>query len=211
MNTNIVFTRDCAVGLKEKLEDVPFASLYLLADSNTSRFCLGHLGLDMFPVARRMVIPAGEGNKTLDTVARIWQWLSVSGAGGNAVLLNVGGGVVSDMGGFAASCFKRGIRCVNVPTTLLAQVDASVGGKTGIDFNGLKNEIGTFSFPQWVLVDNGFLATLPFRQVLSGFAEMLKHALLAGDGHLEELLRADLSQVMSWLAMMTTMACSYRR
>ena len=93
MNTNIVFTRDCAVGLKEKLEDVPFASLYLLADSNTSRFCLGHLGLDMFPVARRMVIPAGEGNKTLDTVARIWQWLSVSGARRNAVLLNVGGGV----------------------------------------------------------------------------------------------------------------------
>lgn len=195
MNTNIVFTRDCAVGLKEKLEDVPFASLYLLADSNTSRFCLGHLGLDMFPVARRMVMPAGEDNKTLDTVARIWQWLSVSGARRNAVLLNVGGGVVSDMGGFAASCFKRGIRCVNVPTTLLAQVDASVGGKTGIDFNGLKNEIGTFSFPQWVLVDNGFLATLPFRQVLSGFAEMLKHALLAGNGHLEELLRADLSQV----------------
>ena len=111
-------------------------------------------------------------------MAEIWQVLSDQEARRNAVLVNVGGGVITDLGGFAASCFKRGIHCVNIPTTLLAQIDASVGGKTGFDFNGLKNEIGSFAIPDWVLIDNHFLATLPERQIMSGFAEMLKHALL---------------------------------
>ena len=110
------------------------------------------------------------------------------------VLVNVGGGVITDIGGFAASCFKRGIRCINIPTTLLAQVDASVGGKTGINFNGLKNEIGTFSIPECVIIDNAFLSSLPQRQILSGFAEMLKHALLADEEHLAEVMQADLKK-----------------
>ena len=118
-------------------------------------------------------------------MAEIWQVLSDQGARRNAVLVNVGGGVITDLGGFAASCFKRGIHCVNIPTTLLAQIDASVGGKTGFDFNGLKNEIGSFAIPDWVLIDNHFLATLPERQIMSGFAEMLKHALLAEEDFLK--------------------------
>lgn len=96
--------------------------------------------------------------------------------------------MVTDMGGFAASCFKRGIKFINIPTTLLAQIDASVGGKTGIDFNGLKNEIGTFSLPEAVIIAPCFLKTLPRRQLLSGFAEMLKHGLLSGGRHLRKLL-----------------------
>ena len=109
--------------------------------------------------------------------------------------VNLGGGTITDMGGFAASCFKRGIVCVNIPTTLLSQVDASVGGKTGVNFNGLKNEIGTFSVPRQVIIDNSFLSTLPYRQVLSGFAEMLKHGLLSDEEHWTELMRVDLSNV----------------
>ncbi len=111
------------------------------------------------------------------------------------VLVNVGGGVITDLGGFAASCFKRGIHCVNIPTTLLAQIDASVGGKTGFDFNGLKNEIGSFAIPDWVLIDNHFLATLPERQIMSGFAEMLKHALLADEEHVAEAMQVDFAGV----------------
>ncbi|MFR7825276.1 MAG: 3-dehydroquinate synthase family protein [Odoribacter splanchnicus] len=128
-------------------------------------------------------------------MAEIWQVLSDQGARRNAVLVNVGGGVITDLGGFAASCFKRGIHCVNIPTTLLAQIDASVGGKTGFDFNGLKNEIGSFAIPDWVLIDNHFLATLPERQIMSGFAEMLKHALLADEEHLAEVMQVDFAGV----------------
>ncbi len=99
---------------------------------------------------------------------------------------------MTDVGGFAASCYKRGIRCINVPTTLLAQVDASVGGKTGVNFRGLKNEIGTFALPEKVVIDTVFLKTLPFRQLLSGYAEMLKHALLSGRECLDTLLKMEL-------------------
>ena len=142
-----------------------------------------------------ITIPEGEHHKSLESVAEIWQVLSDQGARRNAVLVNVGGGVITDLGGFAASCFKRGIHCVNIPTTLLAQIDASVGGKTGFDFNGLKNEIGSFAIPDWVLIDNHFLATLPERQIMSGFAEMLKHALLADEEHLAEAMQVDFAGV----------------
>lgn len=193
---DIVFTRECGVELKRLLKDVSPSDIYLLMDCNSLNYCMGHLQLDI-PVSNRIVLEAGESNKSLESVEVIWQVLSDNCARRNAVLVNLGGGVITDMGGFAASCFKRGIASVNVPTTLLAQIDASVGGKTGVNFNGLKNEIGTFSIPCHVVIDNVFLPTLPRRQVLSGFAEMLKHGLLSDEEHWMELMQADLLDVGS--------------
>lgn len=141
-----------------------------------------------------MILPEGETHKSLESASRIWTVLSRQGARRNSVLINIGGGLITDLGGFAASCFKRGIRCINIPTTLLSQVDASVGGKTGINFNGLKNEIGTFSIPDWVIIDNRFLTTLPERQILSGLAEMLKHALLSDATHSVEIMQTETKQ-----------------
>ena len=126
-----------------------------------------------------IVIKAGEQHKNLQTIQRIWKALMKHHADRNALLINLGGGTITDLGGFAASTYKRGLRFIHVPTTLLAMVDAAIGGKTGIDFGGAKNQIGTFAEPEEVLIDPVFLSTLPRRELLSGFAEMLKYGFIA--------------------------------
>lgn len=193
---SIIFTRESGVELKRLLQDVSSSDIYLLMDSNSRVYCRERLQLDV-PARNCIVLRAGEQFKTLESVTKVWKVLSDNCARRNAVLVNLGGGAITDMGGFAASCFKRGIACVNVPTTLLSQIDASVGGKTGVNFNGLKNEIGTFSVPRHVIIDNSFLSTLSRRQVLSGFAEMLKHGLLSDEEYWAKLMQADLSDVDS--------------
>ncbi|MCF0121542.1 MAG: 3-dehydroquinate synthase, partial [Oscillospiraceae bacterium] len=125
-----------------------------------------------------ITIPSGDESKTLESIAKVWQALSEGGATRHSLLVNIGGGMVTDLGGFAAAAFKRGISFINVPTTLLAQVDASVGGKTGINFCGYKNEIGAFCDAAAVIISPDFFATLDRENILSGYAEMLKHALL---------------------------------
>lgn len=135
-----------------------------------------------------IVVPAGEESKSLDTLAGVWEDLSSLGATRRSLLVNIGGGVVSDLGGFAAATFKRGIRFVNVPTTLLAMSDAAIGGKTGIDFGGLKNEVGAFRMPERVIVDASWLATLPQNQMREGLAEVVKSALLGAEEEYGELL-----------------------
>lgn len=125
-----------------------------------------------------LVLPAGEENKSLAMVQRIWDFLIENGATRQAVLICIGGGVITDMGGFAAATYKRGIDYVNIPTTLLAMVDAGSGGKTGIDYRGLKNEIGVFRQPRETVIDTRWLSTLPIEEILSGMAEMVKHALI---------------------------------
>lgn len=137
---------------------------------------LSEIGLSGYPT---LVLPSGEIHKSLDSVQRIWDFLIEHDATRRAVLVNVGGGVITDMGGFAASTFKRGIDFINVPTTVLAMVDAAGGGKTGFDYRGLKNEIGVFRQSVYTHVDSQLLRTLPVREVLSGLAEMIKHALIA--------------------------------
>ncbi|MCH5230510.1 MAG: 3-dehydroquinate synthase [Muribaculaceae bacterium] len=127
----------------------------------------------------RIAIPAGESGKNIETVTKVWHKLGDIGATRQSLVLNIGGGVVSDLGGFAAATFKRGIRTVNLPTTLLGAVDAATGGKTGIDFRGLKNEIGAFHLPEKVIVSPLPFATLPQREILSGYAEMVKTALFS--------------------------------
>lgn len=154
---------------------------FVLVDENSNRLCLSHLlsASSKLEEANVLEIPSGEIHKHLDTCRNIWSALSELGASRKSLLINLGGGVVTDMGGFCASVYKRGINFINVPTTLLSQVDASVGGKTGVDMGALKNEIGTFADPKLVLVYPRFLNTLPKREILSGFAECVKHALIA--------------------------------
>lgn len=191
---NIVFTHEAGRVLRESLQSTAPGGVFVLTDDTTREYCLGLFQDCGFMDSHLISVPVGEHHKSLESVAQIWSVLSRQGAKRNSVLVNIGGGLITDIGGFAASCFKRGIRCINIPTTLLSQVDASVGGKTGINFNGLKNEIGTFSIPELVVIDNTFLKTLPLRQILSGYAEMLKHALLAGEDSLAEVMQADMKQ-----------------
>lgn len=158
-----------------------YSKPFILVDENTHEHCLQHL---LFSVggleeAEIIEIPFGEENKTLEICYQIWMALTESGADRKSLLINLGGGVIGDMGGFVASTFKRGIDFIQIPTTLLAQVDASVGGKLGIDFEGYKNQIGVFAEPKAVFIDADFLETLDDRNIKSGFAEMIKHSLIA--------------------------------
>jgi 3-dehydroquinate synthase len=138
--------------------------------------------------AIEITIGAGDVHKTLETLVSVWQILSDKGASRHSLLINLGGGMVTDLGGFAAATFKRGFAYINVPTTLLAMVDASVGGKTGINFNGLKNEVGVFAPADSVLIETEFLRSLDAQNFFSGYAEMLKHGLISNEAHWAELL-----------------------
>lgn len=153
---------------------------FVLVDGNTINFCLP-LFFEKTRISNFTLIeiPSGENCKNIDTVQEIWSQLVENHADRNSLLINLGGGVVSDMGGFAASCYQRGIDFINVPTTLLSMVDAAVGGKTGVDFQGLKNQIGLFSNPMAVYVDTDFLLTLPVREQKSGLAEMIKYGFIS--------------------------------
>lgn len=165
--------------------------IFVLTDSNASKTCLLRLlpapGEDAW--FRVLEFEAGEENKTIETCKYIWQALLQMGATRNSVLINLGGGVVTDLGGFVAGTFKRGITYYNIPTTLLAQADASVGGKTAVDLDGLKNQVGLFYEPRTVFVDVEFLSTLSKREWLNGFAEMIKHALLESRQAWDELVQ----------------------
>jgi len=157
-----------------------YSRFFILTDEHTVKHCLPMIkdhfeGMDNFDIIE---INAGEESKDINFCIGIWKMLIDFGADRKSLLINLGGGVISDMGGFAASTFKRGIDFIHVPTTLLSQVDASVGGKTGIDIDSIKNIIGTFTQPKAVFIAYEFLKTLPPRQILSGLAEMLKHGLI---------------------------------
>jgi 3-dehydroquinate synthase len=175
----------------------PDQSFFVLVDENTHHHCLNVLK-EMLPRQyglKIIEIPAGEENKTLETCKIIWEILSDKLAGRDSVMINLGGGVVTDIGGFAATVYKRGMRFINVPTSLMAMVDASIGGKTGVDFNGLKNQLGLFSQPMAVFVAPDFLHTLSRREMLNGFAEMLKHGLIADYQYFEELAKGSVESV----------------
>jgi len=147
-------------------------------DENTSAHCLSLIE-DCLSNWHKIQIESGETHKTLQTCDFIWKEMTAAGLDRNSLLINLGGGVIGDMGGFCAATYKRGIDFINIPTTLLSQVDASVGGKLGIDFHGFKNHIGLFREPNAILVDTTFLKTLPKRELRSGFAEIIKHSLIA--------------------------------
>ncbi len=172
-----------------------FSKIFILVDEHTNEYCLPiflpNLATEI-PL-EIIEIEAGEHHKNIETCLEIWQVLNDLGGDRKSLLINVGGGVLTDLGGFVASTFKRGISFINVPTTLLGMVDAAIGGKNGIDFNGIKNQIGVIQAPAFVLVDTQFLETLPGNQMRSGLAEMLKHGLIFDKNYWNEL--KDLSQV----------------
>ncbi len=178
---NILFNDDCYTYLAGLLQPERYSIVFVLADSNTSQYCLPRFLQQLateIPIEIIEIEP-GEENKTIETCVEVWHALTELGADRKSLIINVGGGMVTDLGGFVASVFKRGIDFINVPTSLLAMVDASVGGKTGVDLGSLKNQIGVINNPEAVLVDLDMLETLPQEQMRSGLAEMLKHGLIA--------------------------------
>ena len=169
---------------------------FILVDETTEQLCLPLVaGFDCVRDAQIITIGATDQNKTLDSLSHVWTELQRGGATRHSLMINLGGGMVTDLGGFAASTFKRGLNYINIPTTLLAMVDASVGGKTGINFGGLKNEIGVFSCAKSVILDTTFLKTMDHENICSGYAEMLKHGLIANEEMLAELLNFDLDVI----------------
>lgn len=170
--------------LKEILAEA--SQVFVLTDENVAQYWLPEvehwLGCEQ---AEEIIIGAGESHKTLQTAQEIWETLLENKADRDAILVNLGGGTVTDLGGFVASCYQRGIRFVNVPTTLLAMVDAAIGGKNGVNLAGCKNQIGTFTEPLEVMINPICLSSLPERELLSGLAEMVKYGFIADDAMLK--------------------------
>jgi 3-dehydroquinate synthase len=183
---SIIFSGNIAQDVERFLKNKKFSKLGVITDSNTVHACYP-LIVESLPEHEYFSFAAGEGNKNLQTCSDIWQWLTDQGFDRKSLLINLGGGVTGDMGGFCASTYKRGIRFVNIPTSLLSQVDASVGGKLGIDFNGFKNHIGLFNEPEAVLISDTFLTTLPLPELRSGYAEVIKHGLIRNENYFESL------------------------
>lgn len=171
------------------LETKSYSKLFVLMDENTYTYCYPVLSLDTVNLldAELLVVDPGEDNKSIEIAAQLWESLTDGGADRHSLLINLGGGIISDLGGFVASTFKRGMDFVNIPTSLLAMVDASIGGKTGINLGHFKNQIGLFSTPKQIIIDERFLETLPQEQILSAYAEMLKHGLIEDKRYWEEL------------------------
>lgn len=167
------------------------SSIFILVDTNTHDLCLPNFLAQLESediVIEVMEMPEGEDHKTIDICTGVWEALSEYNADRKSLLINLGGGVVTDLGGFVASTYMRGIDYINVPTSLLAMVDASVGGKTGVDLGVLKNQIGVVSEGSMVLIDTSFLETLPANQMVSGYAEMLKHGLIYDKNYWQTLI-----------------------
>ncbi len=192
----IVISRHLENELSKAVAECKHDKLFVLTDTTTESFCLPLIrDMECMRGAQTISIGSTDENKTLDSLAHVWEALQRGGATRHSLLLNLGGGMVTDLGGFAASTFKRGIDYINIPTTLLSMVDASVGGKTGINFGGLKNEIGVFNCARCVIVDTVFLRTLDDRNIRSGYAEMLKHGIISDTKHWAELLSFDLNDI----------------
>jgi len=174
-------------------ENSTYSSIFILVDENTHEHCLSYIMYQVSGLenAEIIEIPSGEDNKSLEICYQVWYTLTENQANRNALMINLGGGVIGDMGGFIASTYKRGMDYIQIPTSLLSQVDASIGGKVGIDLEGYKNQIGLFSNPRAVFIDPNFLATLSKRELISGLAEMLKHGLALDSKHWNDLKNLD--------------------
>jgi len=193
---DVIITDHLEQTLTEAMQRIGHDRCFILTDHTTRRLCLPVVqSFSCLQGAGHISIPAGDTNKSLQSVEHVWQELQRQGATRHSLLVNLGGGMVTDLGGFAASTFKRGIHLINIPTTLLSMVDASVGGKTGFNFGGLKNEIGVFRDAECVILDTVFLQTLDHENLLSGYAEMLKHGLISDDHRLAQLLKADIDDL----------------
>ena len=192
----VVICHNLEENLQKAVTSKTYDKLFILTDEHTRTYCLPII--EKYPFlaqAEHICIGVEDIHKNLETLAYVWSQLSNKGGTRHSLMINLGGGMITDLGGFAAATFKRGIDMVNIPTTLLAMVDASVGGKTGINFNGLKNEIGVFAPANYVLIDCEFLKSLDYPNILSGYAEMLKHGLISNTEHWSELIKFDIEHV----------------
>ncbi len=188
-----IFSKDIEVDLKSCIDKIAADKVFILTDNNTQQHCLPKIkSIVEDCYADVITIPSGDDNKNLTSLAQVWEFLTKNNASRKSLLINIGGGMITDLGGFAASTFKRGIRYINIPTTLLSVVDAATGGKTGINFCGLKNEIGVINPAEFVLINVDFFKTLDENNLLSGFAEMIKHALISNNENWKNILRFDL-------------------
>lgn len=194
--SKIIYTQTVEKELQDWIGKYPSGKVFLATEENVDRIWV--TVMDEFLKSgkiEKVVIPSGEENKKIGSVMKIWEFLSENGADRKSLLINIGGGMLTDLAGFAASTFKRGIDFLNIPTTLLSQVDASVGGKTGINSSGFKNEVGTFKEPVAVIINTGFLKTIGPADFKSGFAEMIKHGLIFNTSHLDDLKKFDLENI----------------
>ncbi len=189
-NCKVVFNEEGYYSINQYLNENKFSKIFVLVDENTAKLCLP---LFLNNVSNKIKphiikIKAGENYKNIKTCSTIWDKLSENGADRKSLMINLGGGVITDLGGFVACTFKRGIKYINIPTSLLAMVDASVGGKTGVDLGSLKNQIGVINSGDLVLIDTIFLKTLPTNQFYSGISEMLKHGLITSDAYWHKMV-----------------------
>ena len=176
----IYFGEDAYQSLNKFIEEHSYSTIFILTDTNSNEYCLTKFlpFLATDKTIEIIEIESGESEKNITTCVEIWNILTELGGDRKSLLINIGGGVITDIGGFVASTFKRGIDFIHIPTTLLAMVDASVGGKNGVDLGSLKNQIGVINVPKMVLIDTEYLLTLPQNEIRSGFAEMIKHGLI---------------------------------
>lgn len=194
MNQRVIISTHLENELVSALSECEHDKLFVLTDTTTQEMCLPVLQkFYCMKEAKVITIPASDSHKDIESLMMVWKGLQEGGASRHSCMINLGGGMVTDLGGFAASTFKRGINFINIPTTLLAMVDASVGGKTGINFGGLKNEVGVFNDSKFVILDTEFLKTLDAKNICSGYAEMLKHGLISTEAMWEELVSFDLA------------------
>lgn len=186
----VCFGENLSAVINQWITQNNFSSFFILADKNTAEACLPILvrESDVLKSASLCTVEAGEYSKSISVCETLWKYMLQKGADRQTLILGLGGGVIGDLGGFIASTFMRGVAYIQVPTSLLAMVDASIGGKTGINFEGTKNMIGTFQQPRAIFSDSLFLKTLPDDEKKSGFAEMVKHGLIEGGDHWEEIL-----------------------
>lgn len=202
----IIISKDLCQSLSQAIDEVKHDLLFVLCDETTERLCLPVISdFECMRGAQLITIPATDTHKTLESLSHVWSELQRMGATRHSLMVNLGGGMVTDLGGFAASTFKRGIPYINIPTTLLSMVDASVGGKTGINFGGLKNEIGVFNNARSVILDTTFLRTMDHENICSGYAEMLKHGLINNEKMWAELLNFSLELSVENLEALGTM------
>lgn len=195
MQQQIIISNDIELDLATAVAESEHDSVFVLTDDTTHECCLPKVAALLAQYdAEPITIPHGDQHKTLAALGDVWTALQQGGATRHSLLINLGGGMVTDLGGFAAATFKRGINFINIPTTLLAMVDAAVGGKTGVNFGGLKNEVGAFADARFVIINTCFLDTLDAENLCSGYAEMLKHALISDERMWAEHVNFDLSQ-----------------
>jgi 3-dehydroquinate synthase len=189
-NYPIYFNEQGYEALNLHINSNKYSTVFIIVDNNTNEFCLPTFlpYIETELTIEIIEFEAGEENKNIDTCVQIWNVLTELGADRKSLIINLGGGVVTDLGGFVASTFKRGVDFINIPTTLLSMVDASVGGKNGVDLGNIKNQIGVFNLPVMVLVDTQYLQSLPKNEMRSGLAEMLKHGLIYDKSYWEHFL-----------------------